>query len=133
MDTPARLADDLDTGAVYWRNLTKRQRRAAIMHALTRMAIEDDYLTTRRWDAARPRWAPLANNLQSSIGASLSDLAARVGMHMRTSRKLCDCGSQWTHTVDIQIVNSSGATLPETLLLCDACYAEFVAMEACYG
>ena len=106
---------------------------AAIMHALTRMAIEDDYLTTRRWDAARPRWAPLANNLQSSIGASLSDLAARVGMHMRTSRKLCDCGSQWTHTVDIQIVNSSGATLPETLRLCDACYAEFVAMEACYG
>ena len=133
MDTPARLADDLDTGAVYWRNLTKRQRRAAIMHALTRLAIEDDYLTTRRWDAARPRWAPLANNLQSSIGASLSDLAARVGMHMRTSRKLCDCGSQWTHTVDIQIVNSSGATLPETLRLCDACYAEFVAMEAAYA
>ena len=133
MDTPARLADDLDTGAVYWRNLTKRQRRAAIMHALTRMAIEDDYLTTRRWDAARPRWAPLANNLQSSIGASLSDLAARVGMHMRTSRKLCDCGSQWTHAVDIQIINSSGVTLLETLRLCDACYAEFVAMEACYG
>lgn len=57
-----------------------------------------------------------------------------VGMRTgRNSHITCDCGRLWTHAVEIQVVNSNGTEIAETLRLCDACYAEFVAMEAAYA
>ena len=133
MDTPARLIDDLDHGRIHWRRLTKRQRRAVIAHILRQMAIASDFMTHRRYNQQKPAWAPLSTTLCESTGSTLADLAADVGLRYADARHVCDCGRPGAHVVAITQLTAEDRESNQTLRLCDACYAEFVAMEAAYA
>ena len=131
---PTRLIDDLNTGATYWRHLSKAQRRAVVAAVLARLATDHGIMDSATWDRVKPRWAPKTGSMHGAIGVSLGRLVSDAGMRTgRNSHITCDCGRLWTHAVEIQVVNSNGTEIAETLRLCDACYAEFVAMEAAYA
>lgn len=133
MDTPARLRDDLDHGRIYWRTLTKRQRRAVIIHILAAMAVDDDFMTHRRYNHQKPAWAPLSTTLSESTGSTLADMAANVGLRYADARHICDCGANGNHVVPVVQLTAEGHESRQTLRLCDACYAEFLAMEALHA
>ena len=97
-------------------------------------AADHGIMDSATWDRVKPRWAPKTGSMHGAIGVSLGRLVSDAGMRTgRNSHITCDCGRLWTHAVEIQVVNSNGTEIAETLRLCDACYAEFVAMEAAYA
>lgn len=134
MDSATKVMKDLDTGAATWRNLTKPQRRAALAAALTRLAEEHDVMDGRLSDQVKPNWAPKTCSMYSSVGISLGALVDAAGMRNgKASTITCDCGQPWTHIQEITIINGNGNEITERMPLCDACYAEFLAMERIYG
>ena len=56
-----------------------------------------------------------------------------VGLRYADARHVCDCGRPGAHVVAITQLTAEDRESNQTLRLCDACYAEFVAMEAAYA
>lgn len=123
----AVIADQLDNRQIFWRNLTRSQRRAVMRHVIADMRDNGVILGSAAYDENRPPWAPQSQWLSRSTGLSLKALA---GVN---SSRVCECGQPARHAVPIVVLSGEGNACTGMLHLCDACHVDHTAMERIYG